>query len=125
MASCDTTSTCSHARHSHRLRPGYWSARTCPATQLPECSSHAKQNTRRQADGGRAEAGCGSESGVGGAGKCGYHMVPLQDILAAGRLKFLDLLGTKLSAAVAEAISRDKQAGCCLSRSFRSTGNGL
>ena len=41
-------------------------------------------------------------------------MVPLQDILAAGRLKFLDLLGTKLSAAVAEAISRDKQAGCCL-----------
>ncbi len=44
------------------------------------------------------------------AGKCGYHVAPLQEVLAAGRLKYLDLLGSALSAAVAEAIHLDAQA---------------
>ena len=43
------------------------------------------------------------------AGQCGYHVAPLQEILGASRLKFLDLLGTALQAAVAEAIHRDSQ----------------
>lgn len=43
------------------------------------------------------------------AGKCGYHVAPLQEVLAAGRLKYLDLLGGALAAAVGEAIHQDAQ----------------
>lgn len=45
----------------------------------------------------------------GTAGKCGYHVAPLQEVLSAGRLKYLDLLGGALAAAVAEALHRDAQ----------------
>lgn len=45
----------------------------------------------------------------GTAGKCGYHVAPLQEVLAAGRLKYLDLLGGALAAAVGGALHRDAQ----------------
>lgn len=38
-------------------------------------------------------------------------MAPLQEVLAAGRLKYLDLLGGALAAAIAEALHRDAQVG--------------
>jgi hypothetical protein len=47
------------------------------------------------------------------AGKCGYHVAPLQEVLAAGRLKYLDLLGGALAAAVGEALHRDAQVPRC------------
>jgi hypothetical protein len=50
----------------------------------------------------------------GTAGKCGYHVAPLQEVLAAGRLKYLDLLGGALAAAVGEALHRDAQVRCKL-----------
>jgi hypothetical protein len=40
-------------------------------------------------------------------------VAPLQEVLAAGRLKYLDLLGGALAAAVGEAIHRDAQVCHC------------
>ena len=43
------------------------------------------------------------------AGRCGYHVVPLQEVVASGRLKYLNLLGAALADAVAEILLADRQ----------------
>ena len=41
------------------------------------------------------------------AGQCGYHVVPLQEILMSKRSKYHDLLGATVTAEIAQAVQTD------------------
>ena len=50
---------------------------------------------------------------IASAGQCGYHVVPLQEILMSKRSKYHDLLGATVTAEIAQAVQTDalKQVG--------------